>query len=779
MTKRKTKQSPKSNPTLVSTPRKGLKSKQRKVQEEESPISERYPESLKQKKLDFAVPTVQTDNESTPPPSNDSNQAHIETNTDPAGFVSPQETPPNEFVKESITPHSECRYKITLVMPPVKEPSNVLPTFCTGFKTLFDIIQNICKPHDIWLGPWNPDQTPLMPTIKSKKDIPNGKLPSHRQKISAYFGGYISPNPKGETMYSKLRFITTKNALDLTLLGPQLRGAFYSMEPDWQVSIPQNPLPCQAVRSTCIGWLFGSTKYMNEKSFIPAIRKSLQLPEECHIGMQWRVITTPTGKRPPYDSNKSSPSAIHLDVDETYAPHIAIRASELWCSKTTRAKHPKRLPNDVQLRLIPCFSNISTRARSDDSKSDMVQMAEKQHYLCETVLQRIEVPFIRLLDTELSTKESITLRRLIMAKSPATQPTKRLVHNVDFNWNGTKVVMTTPTKFFLEATQFAHNLIPELRHQYGENVHKWFTAAGVHLFKDHIWNPESAKCVSKPDQITRAILNEDIWEIGEAWKQTSNPQRPDLAPESSPTPVTFSDDSDIRSFASAFHRQTDDDSTVAPSPLTKTGGIVQLSLDTLQELSDRQTTSSKDTDTLSMSTAAKTTESTRLKLKETKDRLTETTEVLDTTKASLAAKENEIEELRQKMNAILQRHETLEFIPPKQRTNDETDQLSQTSSEVVEMLTRPPSCSTRSNSIPYAPYPPPPKLGYVIPPETSIAVDLTQSDDLVQSDSNSTPTSSDSSSSSSTSMSSSSTAHSRTSAQVVVDLSKEKVGKRA
>ena len=768
MTKRKSKPLPKASTPSASTPRKGLKNKQRKVQEHESPTSENYPEGLKQKKLVFATastPPSLTDTTSDPRPDISANSTAV------TSIVSPTEVDPignNDLNGKAVSAssYSECRYKITLVMSPIKEPTNILPTFCTGVKTIFETIQNICKPHDIWLGPWNPSNE-SMPILKSKKDIPNGKLPSHRPKLSAYFGGYIEPNPKGETMYSKLRFMTpTDSQLDLTRLGLQLRGAFYSMEPDWQVSIPQNPIPCQAVRPTCIGWLFGSTKYMNEKSFIPAIRKSLNLPDECHIGMQWRAIITPTGRKPPYDANKSSPSAIHLDVDDDYAPHIAIRASELWCSKASRNKHQKRLPNDVQLRLIPCFSNISTRARSDESKSDMVQMAEKQHYLFETVLQRIEVPFVRLLDTELSPKESITLRRLIMAKPPLNQPTKRLVHNVDFNWNATKVIITTPAKFLLETTNFAHNLLPELRHHYGDGIHKWFSAAGVQLFKDHIWDPESAKCVSKPDLATRAILNEDIWELGDTWKtQATILSRPDLPINPPAHLAAFSDDTDIRSFASAFQRPSDDSSTVI-SPSTKTGGVVQLSVDTLQELTARQQQSTTDTDTLSMSTAAKTTDSTRLKLKETKEHLAETTEALDHTKASLAAKENEIEALLQRMHVILHQQAQTPFVLPTPQEPTSDDHLSQTSDEVVEILTRPPPSQPMPvKPIPYAHYPPPPQLGHVLPPETSMDDDT----DGTQSDS------SDASYASPSSMSSTLAAHSRVVAVEFVDLSTGKV----
>ena len=203
-------------------------------------------------------------------------------------------------------------------------------------------------------------------------------------------------------------------------------------------------------------------------------------------------------------------------------------------------------------------------------------MAEKQHYFHETILQRIEVPFIRLLDSELSPQESITLRRIIMARSPIGAPTKRLVHNIDFNWSGNKVIITTPNKYLLETTNLANNLIPALRHDYGPGIDKWFTASGIQLFKDHVWDPETAKCSTKTEQATRAIAIEDLWDLGDDWRKfnqdimrptvpTSPPMTspsenkdrarttlPDQPVQASSTHEAFGDDSDIQSFASAF-----------------------------------------------------------------------------------------------------------------------------------------------------------------------------------------------------------------------------------
>jgi hypothetical protein len=50
----------------------------------------------------------------------------------------------------------------------------------------------------------------------------------------------------------------------------------------------KNPYTCQAVRPECIGWFFGSTKFINSKKLVPAIREKLRIPAYVPIGVQWQ-----------------------------------------------------------------------------------------------------------------------------------------------------------------------------------------------------------------------------------------------------------------------------------------------------------------------------------------------------------------------------------------------------------------------------------------------------------------------------------------------------------
>ena len=74
----------------------------------------------------------------------------------------------------------------------------------------------------------------------------------------------------------------------------------------------------------------------------------------------------------------------------------------------------------------------------------------------------------------------MTLRRAMMAKAPANNPTGRLIHNVDASWNiPSKHIITTVLGKEAEAGRFLVNLIPEMLYNHGEEATKWFTVAAL------------------------------------------------------------------------------------------------------------------------------------------------------------------------------------------------------------------------------------------------------------------------------------------------------------
>jgi hypothetical protein len=58
---------------------------------------------------------------------------------------------------------------------------------------------------------------------------------------------------------------------------------------------------------------------MNSATFIPAIKKALNIPDNVAIGIQYHTITDTNGKKPPFNHDNPPSAAIHLDIDKRYA----------------------------------------------------------------------------------------------------------------------------------------------------------------------------------------------------------------------------------------------------------------------------------------------------------------------------------------------------------------------------------------------------------------------------------------------------------------------------
>jgi hypothetical protein len=135
-----------------------------------------------------------------------------------------------------------------------------------------------------------------------------------------YFSGY--PNPKKgkiSKVYLKVRFVTNeldKPPFDLERLGQELSE---SVKDEMAVFLAKNPYACQAVWTECIGWLFGATKAVDSKTFVPALRLKLKIPAYVPIGIQWRTIKNENKKSYEWKEDEFPPQALHLDIDNNHA----------------------------------------------------------------------------------------------------------------------------------------------------------------------------------------------------------------------------------------------------------------------------------------------------------------------------------------------------------------------------------------------------------------------------------------------------------------------------
>jgi hypothetical protein len=258
--------------------------------------------------------------------------------------------------------------------------------------------------------------------------------------------------------------------------------------------------------------------------------------------------------------------------------------------------------------------------------------------------------FISQLDTPLSKENPITLRRAMMVQAPKNQPSSRLIHNVDIGWGQTtKYTITTVIGREQEASRFLSNMIPEYLNRFGEQASKWFSSPGLIVCKDVKCNPEKGTTMLTNKHVSDAMVKEDLWGLNEKWEEIRSNKstgddsaRPDESkldstePKETAIPETTTNtrlgsDKSIALFGNVYNCQKDTDNMRAEALIAKEAAErvieitgTQFEFNPAQLEQDRQKEIDGPMPTgFSMSTAAKTTQSTRLKLKEAQDKIGE------------------------------------------------------------------------------------------------------------------------------------------------------------
>jgi hypothetical protein len=549
----------------------------------------------------------------------------------------------------STAPTQAIRFSIRIATPPHANP---LEPIFKALKHTLTVVQSVFH-GKIGIAVWNPEAAGRgTDTIWKPKNLPDG---SNSQKDKAFLQQYCDhwmngyPN-KAYVAFLKIRFVndapSTQLSFPLDQIGQQLCTTLAECEDETKftkISLSRNPLACQAVKSITVGWLFGSLKSMQESTLETAIRKELNMPPEIPMGIRWKVIRNSQKANPPYNKDgPAQPQALTIELDEQW---YNVYAAEL--ARIFKKKSKVRICG-IQFRLVPCFTSPRMSACDDATKTDATMMASKQQYFVNEHAKKLPpTSFIEFLDlpiTSTSDNNGWTLRRHLMKASPKGRPSQRLFVTVDQRYNGTGHQLITTRTYYDEAERALNNMIPECLNLYGQPAAKWFTTAGLQAFKDITWDPNSNKTVSSNNEILDC-LEEDFMGMGNDWRENSTvgtarrdlltthttPVAASLNPSAYATTAsevinkrqletTKRSDNSIKSFGDKIFDRAHDGDTVytviqenSPESITPAATTVQIDL-TGMELQHRNT--STEDDTLSMSTMAHTTESTRRRLRD-------------------------------------------------------------------------------------------------------------------------------------------------------------------
>jgi hypothetical protein len=244
----------------------------------------------------------------------------------------------------------------------------------------------------------------------------------------------------------------------------------------------------------------------------------------------------------------------------------------------------------------------------------------------------------------------------MMSRAASKSATSGLIHNVDASWNQPfKHVITTIIGRGVEAQRFLVNMIPKLLHRLGDEASKWFTGSGLLVYKDVKWNPEKGTTSLAKERDSEEMVEEDLWDLTSKWEQlnvdkASTPPGKaalDAPPAAIPAtgttaeapttgftekPECLASDKSIASFRHVYNRPIDEDDikeadafakAQADKPIDHTKTQFKFRTEQLERDRQKAQDGPLASTGMSMSTAAKNTPRTRLKLKEAQDKIAE------------------------------------------------------------------------------------------------------------------------------------------------------------
>lgn len=453
----------------------------------------------------------------------------------------------------------DCRFTCQLKVAACDSPAQfVAETFIAFFKLLQTRVGK-----DLYIATWN-DAEGLEKIYSKVQHLPKV---TDTTGWTAIWGNWINLKPKQEgSVFLKVRLVT-KSPETLTKRLPDIGELRDEISTSTGISIGRLPIPCQAVQVGCVGWFFGSNKYINSDDLLREIKSLLDIPPHIRMGLSWRTIKLENGRTPPWVDNSQPASALHLDIDWFHAPVYIPEIAKVF------KKHGTAKPLGLTLRLIPCFSTAEGKNATPDQRAAAVEMREKQEYLVKEHITVIKTPYILNLDKPTVPNGTITLRRYLKNLHPQGLVAARLILSVDKAWqtNSNDTNIVTTKEYAPQVQEALRNMIPACVHQFGIGTKGWFSREGLHAFKNVKWDPKRQKSVSDQDVEAMRTVSEDYFGMGEAWrKKAKSLNRPTVGnPKMTPTVETVTADtllaalenqkSDAPSFGDLYHRPHDGD----------------------------------------------------------------------------------------------------------------------------------------------------------------------------------------------------------------------------
>ena len=308
----------------------------------------------------------------------------------------------------------------------------------------------------------------------------------------------------------------------------------------------------QVADTSEIGWLVYSTWQMEVDVLAQAIENTINIP----VGIRWKQISMGNRERLPVEQQVK---ALHVEV-----------ASEnrLIAQKALLATYGRRntgaYPNGIRLRFaLPLHTahNLTTKAKLE-------RLRARQQVWLHTYDKGFSWEITQL-DHPVG-KNLPSLRQVLLSIMSKTNPAFPLFHSIDrSNYKEAGVCFQFIPELANEARMTISNLVPMMKHAYGENVLKLFTTAAIERTEGCSWDPEKEMVIGVYDEEIsyldesdpmKDILNEKQPSTSNSTKTTNTETETDISGNNTsmftqPNHFGGLDDDSVSTFGNSTHQR--------------------------------------------------------------------------------------------------------------------------------------------------------------------------------------------------------------------------------
>ena len=341
-----------------------------------------------------------------------------------------------------------------------------------------------------FIAPWYDNAHEGIKEIEDPKD-----LSADPTTLISYFPRFMNRKIKETSSYFEYVNIQIGHSIDITELSKDLGTWLQKGEHALYIDM----LQCERKREA--GFFTNSFFTMD----LEVLRELLESYIGCCVGLRWKPIAGT------YSKDGEPVRAIHVEVDSKFYHQGLKKLSEIF------GKGVSGFVDGRKMRFFASLLNV----KSKETRGAIRKAIERQKFFVSMVKKDYFSDILHL-DVVPKNSKLATMREMITQIKSLQFPHLQMIHSVDETWS--KILYKGDFTYLVmphieeEADLMMSNLLPYLRHIYGDDILPYFTAEAKEVSMEDKWDPVNKRVICMVDTNAEIEDDEDVLGFDEARK---------------------------------------------------------------------------------------------------------------------------------------------------------------------------------------------------------------------------------------------------------------------